>query len=520
MRPLHLRLLGTLLAILLPAGALLVGTALNAARAYHAEVIQRQNVDLARNLLSDGAGDGAVLGGSAAGSGGAAAGAPTDLDAAELDDLIDMMAMANPGVEIYLLDPLGAVVGAPKDVEVMAERVDLRAVERFLAVAHPPVADRGAAARASGFPVWGTDPRRGGRAPFAAAPLADARGYLYVVLTDEARASLLRSVQTSTTLRLVLWGGAVGLAVAALVGAAAFALLTRRLRRLDAAVRGFDPVAGPLEIAVAAPPRDEIDALAAGFAALGGRVRAQVAALEDADRTRRELITNVSHDLRTPLTALRASLEAAAGGSADAGVRHLATARRSAERLARLIDQLFELSTLEGAEPPLHVEAFPLAELVYDAAQKFASRADARSVALDVDVDPALPFVAGDLALVERALGNLIDNALRHVAPGGHVAVRGRRDGDRAVLEVVDDGEGLDPALFERVFERFFQAERARGGEGSGLGLAIVRRVAVLHGGDTGVRSEPGAGATFWFSLPLAGSGRWNDDEHATTPAP
>ncbi len=488
MRPLHLRLLVTLLAILLPAGALLVATALGAARAYHAEVIQRQNVDLARNLLMDGS-DGAT---------------PADVGAADLDGLIDMMAMANPGVEIYLLDPTGGVVGAPKDVEVMAERVDLRAVERFLAVAAAGGAAPGSAARASGFPVWGTDPRRGGRAPFAAAPLADDRGYLYVVLTDEARASLLRSVQTSTTLRLVLWGGAVGLGVAALVGAAAFALLTRRLRRLDAAVRGFDPVAGPLGIDVPERPRDEIDALAAGFAALGTRVRTQVADLEASDRTRRELITNVSHDLRTPLTALRASLEAAEPASTGAPDRHLATARRSAERLARLIDQLFELSTLEGPEPPLHVEAFPLAELAHDVAQKFASRAEAVDVALDVDVEPSLPFVAGDLALVERALGNLIDNALRHVRPRGHVVVRGHRDGDRAVLEVDDDGEGLDPALFDQVFERFFRAERARGGEGSGLGLAIVRRVAALHGGEAGVRSQPGEGATFWFSLPLA----------------
>jgi two-component system, OmpR family, sensor kinase len=493
-RPLHLRLLLTLLAILLPAGALLVTTALGAARAYHAEVIQRQNVDLARNLLAEGAGVGDD--------------APADLGGGDLDDLIDMMAMANPGVEIYLLDDEGRVIGAPKDVEVMAEGVDLRAVERFLAVAAVG-AGPDAATPVAGFPVWGTDPRRGGRAPFAAAPLAGEGGYLYVVLTDEARASLLRSVQTSTTLRLVLWGGAVGLAVAALVGAAAFALLTRRLRRLDAAVRDFDPVTGPLGLVVPARPRDEIDALAAGFAALGDRVRAQVAALESADRTRRELITNVSHDLRTPLTALRASLEAAESRAAASGTalsdRHLATARRSAERLAREIDQLFELSTLEGTEPPLHVEAFPLADLAHDVAQKFGSRAEAQAVTLEVDVATTLPFVAGDLALVERALGNLLDNALRHVAAGGHVVVRSRRVGDRAVLEVQDDGEGLDPALFERVFERFFRAERARGGEGSGLGLAIVRRVAVLHGGEPGVRSQPGEGATFWFSLPLAG---------------
>jgi signal transduction histidine kinase len=486
-RALHLRLLAVLVAILVPAGAALVAASLAAARSYHAEVTQRQNAALARNLLVDAA----------------------DLDAGELmgdelDDLIKMLGMANPGVEIYLLDPDGRVLQAPSPGPLASDRVDLAAVARF---------ERVAAAR-TGYPVLGTDPRRGGRAPFSAAAL-EGGGYLYVVLTDEARATLLRSVQTSTTLRLIAWGGGLGVAVVVLVGAGAFALLTRRLRRLDAAVRGFDPATGALELAegdVREPPRDEIDALGHGVAALGERVRVQIDALADADRARRELITNVSHDLRTPLTALRGSLEAADdavdGGSRTALTSHLATARRNAERLGRLIDQLFLLATLDGPEPPLHVEPFPLIDLVQDVLQRFEPQARGRDVALRTDLERDLPFLVADLGQVERALANLVDNALRHTPAGGTVTVAAERDGAWARVAVIDTGNGLAPEHHGPVFDRFFRVEHDRGGDGTGLGLAIVRRIAEVHGGRVGVSSEPGRGARFWLTLPLAASGQ------------
>lgn len=476
MIPLHLRLLAVLLAILVPGGVLFGAASVGAARAYHAEVTQRQSVDLARNLLAE---EGAE--------------ADAGLSDAALDGLVKMLAMANPGVEIYVLDPDGRVVQAPVTGELEVDRVDPADVARFLDVA----------ARGRGFPVYGADPRRGGRTVFSAADLGNDRGSLYVVLTDEARASLLGSVQASTTLRLVLWGGGVGLGVLLLAGAAGFGLLTRRLRHLDAAVRGFDPAAPVADLPVPSRSRDELDALTHGFQGLAARVRAQVAALEDADRARRELVTNVSHDLRTPLTALRAALEA----TEDAPERSdlLVTARRNADRLTRQVQQLFDLSTLDGGDAPLTVEDFPLAELAHDVVHEFAARAAARGIALEVDVPHQLPLVRADLALVERALANLLDNAVRHARESGRVVVAATLAGDFVRVEVADDGPGLDPALHERVFERFFRADRARGGEGSGLGLAIVRRVAELHGGRVGVVSGPGTGARFWCTLPVAG---------------
>ncbi len=490
-RALHVRLALLLAAILIPAGALAIAAALRGARAYHQEITQRTDAGLAANLVAE-LGPDATLPVKEAPASGAWA------------ELVKMLAMAHPGVEIYVLDPDGTVVQAPATVTPALRRVDLEPVRAFLDA-------RSGAPRV--FPILGTDPRRGGRTVFSAARLP-AGGLLYVVLTDETRASLARSVRTSTSLRLVAWGGGLGLAVLLGVGVLGFTLLTRRLRRLDAAMRRFQAhdAAGPAETGAgpAEPPHgDEIDALSTGFDELTARVRAQVDALARADAARRDLVTNVSHDLRTPLTAVRGSLEALAertGPDADPTLRaNLETARRNADRLERLIDHLFELSRLEGPDPPLRPERFALAELVHDVVAEHAGRAEVAGVRLEVAPPPPLPLLRGDLAQIERALSNVLDNALRHTPPGAAVRVTVAAAGDAARITVEDEGEGIAPEHQAHVFQRFYRATPGRGGSGSGLGLAIARRIAQLHGGAIELVSTPGEGTTVTLTLPLAG---------------
>lgn len=253
-------------------------------------------------------------------------------------------------------------------------------------------------------------------------------------------------------------------------------------------------------------PRDEIDELEAGFAALSSRVREQLEALEASDQNRRELITNVSHDLRTPLTSLRGTLEAMGehGGRRDTN-ELVATARRSAERLGRLIDGLFELSYLDDPTTPVDHEAFPLEELADDVVQKFALQAVAAGIDLSAEAPPqGQVVISGDIGQVERALSNLLDNALRFTPRGGSVTLRTRREGASAVIEVEDTGIGIGVDDQARIFDRFYRVERARGGEGTGLGLAIVQRIVTLHGGEIGVRSAPGAGTTVTLTVPAA----------------
>lgn len=493
-RALHVRLALLLAAILIPAGALAIAAAVRGARAYHQEITQRTDADLAANLVAELGPDANMPAGETP-------------DAGAWSDLVKMLAMSNPGVEIYVLADDGTVVQASEAVAPAVRQVELQPVHAFLDA-------RSGDARA--FPIVGTDPRRGGRTVFSAAELPGG-GFLYVVLTDEARASLARSVRTSTSLRLVAWGGGLGMAVLLGVGVLGFSLLTRRLRRLDAAMRRFqaDEAAGwtgtadPADRAPGARHGDEIDALTRDFEALTSRVRAQVRDLERADAARRDLVTNVSHDLRTPLTAVRGSLEALAGRSdpdADSAVRaNLEAARRNADRLERLIDHLFELSRLDGPDPPLRPERFALEELVHDVVAEHAARAEAAEVRLEVAPPSDLPPLRGDLGQIERALSNLLDNALRHTPPGRTVRVSVRTEGDAARIAVDDEGGGIPREHQERVFERFYRVAPERGGSGSGLGLAIARRIAELHGGTIDLDSTPGEGTTVTLTLPHAG---------------
>ncbi|MFT3956461.1 MAG: AAA family ATPase [Piscinibacter sp.] len=224
---------------------------------------------------------------------------------------------------------------------------------------------------------------------------------------------------------------------------------------------------------------------------------------------RRDLIANVSHDLRTPLVAMRGYLEvlASRGDALTAGQRaqYLSVAVRQSEHLATLIDELFELARLDFKGIALAREPFPFDELAADVLQKFQLAAERQQVTLQIEAPQRLPFVEADLSLMERVLENLIGNALKHTPPDGRIVVEVCSDGERLVVRVVDSGRGIPAAQLPFVFDRFYRGETGpRGGAGgAGLGLAIARRIVELHGGSIGVESDGASGTSFHFCLPL-----------------
>jgi len=180
-------------------------------------------------------------------------------------------------------------------------------------------------------------------------------------------------------------------------------------------------------------------------------------------------------------------------------------ALQNAHHLQRLTDALAELARLDSPEFRTHPEPIAIGELADDVVQRFAARAADAGLELGIDYPDRLPLTRVDAALVERALANLLDNALRVTPRGGHVQVRVVPDEANVRIEVTDTGPGVAPEDQPRVFDRFYQAARHRDLRGSGgLGLAIVRRVAELHGGQAGLRSRPGSGSTFFIELPQA----------------
>lgn len=302
-----------------------------------------------------------------------------------------------------------------------------------------------------------------------------------------------------------------GVAFAMLVAVAVFQLFTRRLRRLAEAVEAFQAAgfATPLRVPCADAAGDEIDRLAAHVETMSERITSQIADLEQVAWRRRELLANVSHDLRTPLASMQGYLELLLlrHGQLDPAEErnYLETAVRHGERLGRLVRDLLELSKLEADEVPMQPEPFALGELAQDVAQKFALDATRRRVRLSAACAAPAPWVRADIAMVERVLENLVGNALRHTPAGGTVTIEvGDERSGRASLAVRDTGEGIPAAELPGLFERYERASRSRPGARRGLGLAIARRIVRLHGGELAVHSRVGHGSRFAFDLPLA----------------
>ena len=359
------------------------------------------------------------------------------------------------------------------------------------------------------LPIRGDDPRDPSRRKiFSVAEVYDGdrlRGYLYVILQGEQYESAMELLGSSAIAQLAVGSLALVSVFALVVGLVLFRSITRRVAELDRAMSRFQ-ADGASEVAVAG--RDELDRLRETFDHLAARVTGQVSDLEEVDRLRRELVASVSHDLRTPLAALRGYLETLQlmGDTLepDDQKRYLEAASRHTERLASLVDDLFELAKLESGVVQPRIETFHLDELAQDVLQPFELRAKDAGIELRGGFGGGVPPVRGDIGLIERVLENLLENALRHTPEGGTVEVSVRPiDGD-VELSVADDGEGIPAEALPRVFERFYRVADAERGDGMGLGLATVQRILELHGREVGVESRPGQGTRFHFRLECA----------------
>ncbi len=226
------------------------------------------------------------------------------------------------------------------------------------------------------------------------------------------------------------------------------------------------------------------------------------------ERVRRDFVANVSHELRTPLASLKLLSETlASGGADDADLLrdYLGRIDVEVDRLAQMVQELGELSLLETGQVSLERKPVSIAVLVEGAVGRLEAQAERAGLSMTVDVPDDLPEPMGDARRLEQALVNLVHNAIKFTPAGGAVTVAARRDGAAVSVSVSDTGIGIHEEDLERVFERFYKADRSRTSPGTGLGLAIVRHVVQLHGGRVWAESRPGAGATFTFTLPLTG---------------
>lgn len=430
---------------------------------------------------------------------------PRGFNPSAVSGLFDKLMAVNPSVEVYLLDAGGRIqsYSAPEGA-VKRLQVDLAPVRRLLG--------------GGALPIFGDDPRSpDGRKVFSAAPLKAAgrdAGYVYVILQGESRESLAARVNAGSAANAMLWSMTLVALLGLMAGLAAFRLITRPLRTLTEAVRGLEthgmswlPQARPL-LKQAARSGGEIALLGQSFERLAQRTQEQWQALRNQDQQRRELFANLSHDLRTPLTSLHGYLETLRMKSEvlepQEQRRYLDIALEQSRKVGRLAQEMFELARLEYGVVKPEMEQFFLADLLQDVFQKFELAAEAKHQRLVADIAPGLPPITADLAMMERVLMNLIDNAVRVAPEGGEITVELQPHAQGGIeVTVRDTGPGISAALQEHLFERpaFTGYAAAQGARSGGFGLMIVHRILQLHESTIRLMSQPGAGAVFRFVL-------------------
>ena len=264
---------------------------------------------------------------------------------------------------------------------------------------------------------------------------------------------------------------------------------------------------GDLQARVPVSGRDEVAALANTFNQMASQLEAADKKQHEIEHMRADLIAWVSHDLQTPLTSIRAILEALEDGVVDdpkTVKRYLNTAQRDVRSLSILIDDLFQMAQLDTGGIPLDRAESSLSDLISDTLESFSELALRQGVKLEGSVDSNVDPVLMDTQRIGRVLNNLIGNALRHTPDGGHVEIRVQRTASGVAVSISDTGEGIRAEDLPRVFESFYRGEksRSRSTGGAGLGLAISRGIVQAHGGKINVQSEAGNGSQFTFTLP------------------
>lgn len=415
-----------------------------------------------------------------------------------MTELGNLVMTVNPIVEVYLLNTEGEILThtLPKET-ILNNHISTIPIQKWLEGKKP-------------FPIVGDDPRStDSERVFSAWPVTEDEkvvGYLYVILGGQAYQSLSDSLRGSYIVKQSLAGLAAITLFAICSAILIFAVLTSPLRKLAQQMNDFQQQ----ELKSAEVEKisgDEISYLTATFAAMRQRIHEQLEKLQETDRLRRELISNVSHDLRTPLSSMQGYLEMLMHSSATHEERtsYISIAFKHCGRLTQLVKELFELSKLDAGRITLEREDFSLAELLQDVVQKYSLTAKKKDITITTPSSYSLCMVNADIALIERVLENLIDNALRYTPNGGSIQLSLEQAEDKIEVGVKDNGIGLSNEDIPHIFERYYSTQNPTEyhQQSTGLGLAIVKRILELHGSVVKVESTLNQGTHFSFPLPI-----------------
>jgi len=420
------------------------------------------------------------------------------------DEIMHHMMAINPSIEVYLLDPFGNILNyvAPYK-KVKMKQVRLEPVKQFVS-------------NSGNILITGDDPRNPGKTKvFSAAPVIEndkLLGYVYVILASEEYDSVTSKLKNSFLLNLGAQAMLVTIGTTLIIGLVAIWLITKNLRSIVATVKSFQ--LGNMNARIQGDAsKGELNLLANSFNEMADTIQGNIENLKAMENLRRELVGNVSHDLRTPLAVIHGYIETLLiknkNLSNEEREKYLNTVFESTEKLKRLVEELFELSKLEAKQISPKKEPFYINELIQDIIKKYEILVRRKNITIQPVFENNIMVVEADIALIERVLQNLIDNAIKFTPEGGKVTVK-TDEVDRFIeISVTDTGSGIPEEQLPFVFDRYHIGDKrlSLDNQNTGLGLAIVKKILEIHDATIKLTSKINHGTSFAFKLPQYNNG-------------
>ncbi|CAL2081358.1 Histidine kinase [Tenacibaculum sp. 190524A02b] len=414
------------------------------------------------------------------------------------DIMHDMMAV-NRAIEVYLLNETGeilySVVLDHDNPNKPLKKISLTPVKKFI--------------KNKECYVLGDDPRiAGNKKIFSAASFEKdgKKGYIYIILASQKFEEICEALFSEYFVKLGVRGTLLTMLFAVLMGWLSIWYLTRCLRSIIYYVNKFKE--GEYCSRIPNPYESDLSVLAVTYNNMAQTIAENIKEIETVNKFRKELIANVSHDLRTPLTAIRGYVETLKikEHNIDANDRKefINIIEKSACYLSNLVNQLFEYSKLETKQIEVHEEPFYISDLVWDLKERYEILAKKKNICLFIDVEKPVPPVIADSGLIERALQNILDNAIKFTPKNGQITIGLSNNLEKVIIRIKDTGPGIEKHDQELIFNRNTQTQTTltHKEEGVGLGLAIVKKIMELHKTDIKVNSFINKGSAFEFSLP------------------
>ena len=427
-----------------------------------------------------------------------------EYDHQALKNLFHTLMVLGPAFEFYFVDPSGAILthSLPPSL-IKREQINLKPLIQLTQ-------------NQVSLPIYGDDPQHVNRQKiFSAAPVfngSELRGYLYVIVAGERYESAYSRLDSDrqAELSMVMLAGALLFLFVVMLGI--FYYFTRPLRRLNRDIQqlkavGFDKAKVNLTPWIP-NSSNEVHQLGVAFDEMVSQINGQLTLLQQSDVQRRELLADISHDLRTPLSSLQGYIEMIAHKGDELSEqdreKYINTVLKNTLQLKLLIDQIFELAHLEGRQVSLNFEGFNLAELLYDVIAKFNLEASAKNIDISVKPSSSYTQVHSDIAKLERVISNLLENAIRHTSDNGKIIFAIEEFSDNQCrLTITDNGTGIKAEELSYIFDTRYRASNAIQDKNkhTGLGLAITKKLLELLKSDIKVQSTLGEGTSFSFNL-------------------